>query len=122
MWVSRYTSAAKEVDHHGFCHHSCFLVWDSIGLQPLGELVHGDREVSVPLVTMWEGVCYVNDYPLEWCHNTVLMHEAPAFDWRAATGCEGVTVLVPLLNTLSCLEPVLPLPDFVLGFDTQESY
>jgi hypothetical protein len=113
---------AKEVGHHGFSHHPCFLIEDGIGLWPLGGVVHGDHGVLVFLVTLMEEACQVDDYPLEWCHNTVLMHEAPTLDLRAATDCIDVTVLAPLLNTVSCLQPALSLPSLVLGLDTQVSY
>jgi hypothetical protein len=52
------------------------LLGEGIGLCPLREVVHSDHGVSFPLVPQRE----VNVYPLEWCHNIVLMHEALTLD------------------------------------------
>jgi hypothetical protein len=41
------------------------LVVDSVGLQPLSEVVHSDHEIPIPVVALQEGTCYVDEYPLE---------------------------------------------------------
>jgi hypothetical protein len=44
------------------------------------------------------------------------MHLAPIPGSGSASGCTGVTLLAPFLNIVSCLEPVVPLPDLIQGF------
>jgi hypothetical protein len=96
---------------------------DGIGLRPLGEIVHRDHEVSVPLVAMREGsamsmAILSNGAPTLY----LLIHQASTLGSLAATGFFGVAVLVLLLDVVSCLEPVIPLPDLVHGLaDTQVS-
>jgi hypothetical protein len=50
------------------------LIRNGVGFQPLHKVVHSYQEVSVSLVTSWEGPCYINGYPFEWGPNVVLMH------------------------------------------------
>jgi hypothetical protein len=47
--------------------------------------------------------------------NFVSMHQALTLGLWAVTGCTGVTMPVPLLDIIYCLEPAVPLPDLVQG-------
>jgi hypothetical protein len=61
------------------------------------------------LVTLKEGSCYIDDYPLEQGSDLVLMH-------TALTGCTGVEAPTSLFNFVPCQKPVVPLSAFeVLG-------
>jgi hypothetical protein len=96
------------------------LIGNGVGFRSLGKTVHGDQEVSVSLVAPWEGPCYIGGYPFERGHDVVLMHLASHPGSEAATGCTGVALPAPLLSIVTCLEPVVPLPDLIQGLvDTQ---
>jgi hypothetical protein len=69
--------------------------------------------VLVSMVAPWEGPCYIDGYPFERGPVIVLMHLALIPGLGAVTGCSGVTLPAPLLNIVSCLEPVVPLPDLI---------
>jgi hypothetical protein len=87
------------------------LIGNGVGFRPLGKIVHNDLEVSVSLVTPWEGPCYVDSYPFERGPEVVLMHFAPIPGSGVATGCIGVSQQTPFLNIVSFLEPVVSSPD-----------
>jgi hypothetical protein len=53
------------------------LVGNGVGFQTLGKIACSDQEVTVSLVALWEGSCYIDGYPFEWGTHTVLMHLVP---------------------------------------------
>jgi hypothetical protein len=44
----------------------------------LREEVHGNQEVLIPLLPLWEGSCDVYGDPHKWCPILLLLHQAPA--------------------------------------------
>jgi hypothetical protein len=91
-------------------------------VQASGHLVKQSIAIRryVSLVTPWEGPYYINGYTFEWGPNIALLPLAPIPSSGAASGCTGVTLPEPLLNIVSCLEPVVHLPDLIQGLvDTQ---
>jgi hypothetical protein len=82
------------------------LVGNGVDLWPLDEVVQSDHKVLVSLLTLREGTCYIDGYPLKWGPD-ILMHKALATGLQATTGCAGVTVLALPINTVSYLEPVM---------------
>jgi hypothetical protein len=94
------------------------LVGNGMEFRPLDKIVHSDQQVSVSLVAPWERPCYIDGYLFERGPVIVLMSMAPIPCSWAATGYTGVTLLVPLLNIVSCLEPIVPLPDLIQGLVT----
>jgi hypothetical protein len=70
----------------------------------------------VSLVASWEGACHINGCPFKWGSNIVLVHVAQIPGLGAATCCTDVTLLVPFLNIISCLEPVVLLLNLAQGF------
>jgi hypothetical protein len=97
--LSEREEEAEEVGHLGIHHCHCLSVRDSEYLRPLGEVAHGNQEVSVPAVALREGACYVDGNPLEWCPNIVLVHQALAPGSLAR--CVPVTLLTPSLDVAS---------------------
>jgi hypothetical protein len=76
--------------------------------------------LSVSLVALGEGPCYIDGYPFEQSPNIVLVHLIMIPGSRATTGCTGVALSAPFLNIASCLESVVPLANLIQGFvDTQ---
>jgi hypothetical protein len=72
------------------------------------------------LVVPWEGACYIDGCSFGQGLEILLMHLASIPGLGAVTGCTGVTLVAPLLNIISCLEPVVPLLDLIQGLvDTQ---
>jgi hypothetical protein len=61
----------------------------------------------VPFVAPAEGASYVDGYSLEQSPDVVLMHKEQIPGSWAATGCAGVAIPVPLLNSASCLKPLI---------------
>jgi hypothetical protein len=50
--------------------HYCqsLLNENGIGFWPICKIIHSNQEVSVSLVALWEGPCYINSKPtLYWC-------------------------------------------------------
>jgi hypothetical protein len=102
----RYSKTAVEVGNQYFHHHQHLLVGNSVGLWPLGKIVHSDEEVWVPLVTSM----------------AIILNWAPTPGLQASGGCTGLTALAPFLNIRYCLKPVIPLSDLVQGLvNTQVS-
>jgi hypothetical protein len=69
----------------------------------------------VSLLALWEGSCYIDDYPFERGSNTVLGHMVPILGPDAGTCCRDVALSAQTLNIASCLEPVLPLSNITQG-------
>jgi hypothetical protein len=76
---------------------------DASGRRPLGEIVNGNQDISVPTLTHWEGSCYVEEDPLERCSDAVLVHQAPDPGSRTPARCAYVTLLAPSLDVASCV-------------------
>jgi hypothetical protein len=97
------------------------LAGNGVDLWPLGKVVHSNHNVLLSWVTLREGTCYIDGYPLEWGPD-VLMRKAQNPGLRATTGCAGVTVPALLINTLSCLDPVMSSSHLAQGLvETQVS-
>jgi hypothetical protein len=92
------------------------LIGNGVHFRPLYKIIHSDQEVSVSLVTSWEGPCYINGYSFKRTANIILVHLSPIPGLWAATGCTGVTLLAPFLNIGSCFEPVESLSNLIQGF------
>jgi hypothetical protein len=67
------------------------------------------------LIALWEGPRYINGYLFEQGPEVVLIHLAPIPGSMAASGSIGVALAAPFLNIVSCLKPVVPLPDLIQG-------
>jgi hypothetical protein len=75
------------------------------------------------MVAPWEGSCYIDGCSFEHDLDILLMHLAPIPGLGAVTDCTSVALVAPLLNIISFLEPVVPLPDLIQGFvDTQMTW
>jgi hypothetical protein len=107
LWYSELT---EEVSNQCFRHCWSLSVGNGMEFWPHGKIVRSDQEVSVFLVALWERPCYIDRYPFEWDPDVVLMSLAPIPGSGAPTGCAVVARLAPLLNIISCLELVVPLP------------
>jgi hypothetical protein len=68
------------------------FIGNGVGLRPLREIIQSDQEVTVSLVTPWEGSCYIDGYTFERGPNIVLAHVAPILGPGAATCCTDVTL------------------------------
>jgi hypothetical protein len=55
-------------------HRRSLLVGNGVGFRPRGKIVHRDQKVSVSLVALWEGPCYIDGYHFEWDPDVVMMH------------------------------------------------
>lgn len=81
--------------HHG---------WGHLNFWPLGE-VHGDQEVSVSPVTLWEGSSDVDGDFLEGCSSALICGSGPS------AGCTSVTLMTPPVHIIPQVQPVVTLPD-----------
>jgi hypothetical protein len=68
------------------------------------------------LVSPWKVRSYIDGYPFEQGPEMVLMHLIPIRGLGSAIDCTGVALPASLLNISSCLEPLVPLLDFIQGF------
>jgi hypothetical protein len=91
------------------------LIGNGIGFRPLGKIVHSIQEVpcflgrSMARALLHRRLSFSTG-PL---HCTDVF--APIPGSGTATGCTDVVLPAPLLNIISCLEPVVPLPDPTQG-------
>jgi hypothetical protein len=106
IYLPLYFEAPEEVGNQRFRYWKP-LGWVWHRLPALGNIIHSDQEVSVSLVALCGGSCYINGYPFEQGPDVVLMHLVLIPGAGAATGCRGVALLAPLLDIISCLEPVV---------------
>jgi hypothetical protein len=116
MQLPWYAEAAEEVGDQSFRYCRHFLIGNGVRFWPLGKVIHSDQEVSVSLVTSWEGPCSIDGYSFEWSPDIILVHLAMIPGSWSATGCTGVALSAPFLNISSHLEPVEFLPNLIQGF------
>jgi hypothetical protein len=116
MQFSRYAEVAEEFGDQSFCYYRCLLIGNSVHFRPLGKIIHSDKEVSVSLVSLQEGACYISGYSFERGSNIILVHLALIPGPQASTGCTGVALSAPFLDVCSHLEPVESLSNLIQGF------
>jgi hypothetical protein len=82
---------AAEVGHKSIRHCWCLLVRGGVNSQSLGEVTHGNQELSVPVLAFYGD-------PPERCPDVILVYEAPAPGSGAPACCADVMLLAQPLN------------------------
>jgi hypothetical protein len=65
---------------------STLLGWGRRRPPAAGEVVYSDHQVSITLIALTEGACYINCYPLERGPDVPMLKAPTTVSW-AATGC-----------------------------------
>jgi hypothetical protein len=113
---------AEEIGNQRFHHCQSLFVRNGVGFQAFGKIVLSNLEVSVSLLTLCKGPCYIDGYPFKQGVDVVLEHLDPISGSGAANGYADVALWAPHLDIVSCLEPVVLLLDLIQGLiDTKEN-
>jgi hypothetical protein len=87
-----------------------------VGFRPLGEIVHIDQEKFLSLVAQRESSSYIECYRLGCGPFIVFVHLAPIPCPQEAICGTDVALSAPCLDMVSCLNTIVPLPNFIQGF------